>query len=125
MAKFNQPGRSLTNPTYILPIISLAIGIFGWILAIFTLVIGFAPPSIYFRFFDQSFFNFLVLLPGVSWLTAMITGIIGLLQGKRKQYPSGTGLAKSGIIMGGIGCALLYGLILLGFWGFYAIRSIY
>ena len=125
MAKFNQLDQSLTNPTYILPIISLAIGIFGWILAIFTLVIGFAPPSIYFRFFDQSFFNFLILLPGFRWLTAMITGMIGLLQIKRKQYPTGSGLATSGIVISGIGCALLYGLILLGLWGFYAIRSIY
>jgi len=125
MAKFNQHGLSLTNPTYILPIISLVTGIFGWILGIFSMVIGFAPPSSYFRFFDQSFFNFLVLLPGFSWLTAMITGTIGLKQIKRKQYPTGSGLAKSGIIISGIGCALLYGLILLGFWGFYLISSSY
>jgi hypothetical protein len=125
MAKFNQHGLSLTNPTYMLPIISLITGIFGWILGIFSMVIGFAPPSSYFRFFDQSFFNFLVLLPGFSWLTAMITGMIGLKQIKRKQDPTGSGLAKSGIIISGIGCALLYGLILLGFWGFYLISSSY
>jgi len=89
------------------------------------MVIGFTPPSSYFRFFDQSFFNFLVLLPGFSWLTAIITGMIGLKQIKRKQYPTGSGLAKSGIIISGIGCALLYGLILLGFWGFYLISSSY
>ena len=124
MAKFNQHGLSLTNPTYMLPIISLITGIFGWILGIFSMVIGFTPPSSYFHF-DQSFFNFLVPLPGFSWLTAMITGMIGLKLIKRKQYPTGSGLAKSGIIISGIGCALLYGLILLGFLGFYAIRSIY
>ena len=124
MAKFNQHGLSLTNPTYILPIISLVTGIFGWILGIFSMVIGFTPPSSYFHF-AQSFFNFLVPLPGFSWLTAMITGMIGLKLIKRKQYPTSSGLAKSGIIISGIGCALLYGLILLGFLGFYAIRSIY
>ena len=124
MAKFNQRGLSLTNPTYILPIVSLVTGIFGWILGIFSMVIGFTPPSSNFRF-DQSFYNFLVLLPGFSWLTAMITGIIGLKQIKRKQYPTGSGLANSGIIISGIGCALLYGLILLGFWGFYLISSSY
>ena len=124
MAKFNQHGLSLTNPTYMLPIISLITGIFGWILGIFSMVIGFTPPSSYFHF-DQSFFNFLVPLPGFSWLTAMITGMIGLKLIKRKQYPTSSGLAKSGIIISGIGCALLYGLILLGFLGFYAIRSIY
>jgi len=125
MAKFNQHGLGLTNPTYILPIISLVTGIFGRILGIFSMVIGFTPPSSYFRFFDQSFFNFLVLLPGFSWLAAMLTGMIGLKQIKRKQSPTGSGLAKSGIIISGIGCALLYGLILLGLWGFYAISSSY
>lgn len=124
MAKFNQHGLSLTNPIYMLPIISVITGIFGWILAIFTMVIVFTPPSSYFHF-DQSFFNFLVLLPGFNWLTAMVTGMIGLIQIKRKRYPTGSGLGKSGIIISGIGCALLYGLILLGFWGFYAISSIY
>jgi hypothetical protein len=123
MAKFNQHGLSLTNPTYILPIISLVTGIFGWILGIFSMAIGFTPPSSYYFHFAQSFFSFLVLLPGFSWLTAMITGMIGLKQIKRKQYPTGSGLAKSGIIISGIGCALLYGLILLGFLGFYAISS--
>jgi hypothetical protein len=123
MAKFNQHGLSLTNPTYILPIISLVTGIFGWILGIFSMVIGFTPPSSYVRFFDQSFFNFLILLPGFSWLTAMITGMLGLKRIKRKQYPTGSSLAKSGIIISGIGCALLYGFILLGLWGFYIISS--
>ena len=122
MAKFNQHGLGLTNPTYILPIISLIAGIFGWILGIFSMVIGFTPPSSHFRF-DQSFFNFLVLLPGCSWLTAMITGVIALKQIKRKQYPTGSGLAKSGIIISGIGCALLYGFIVLGIVGFYLISS--
>ena len=125
MAKFNQHGLSLTNPTYILPIISLVTGIFGWMLGIFTMMIGFTPPASYYFHFAQSFFNFLVLLPGFSWLTAMITGMIGLIQIKRKHYPTGSGLAISGIIISGIGCALLYGFILLGFWGFYLIRSIY
>ena len=123
MPKFSQHNPSLINPTYILPVISLATGIFGWILGIFSIMIGFTPPSSNFYFFDQSFFNFLVLLPGVSWLTAMITGMIGLIQIKRKRYPTGSGLATSGIVISGIGCALLYGLILLGFWGFYAISS--
>jgi len=125
MAKFNRHNLSLTDPKYMLPIISLATGIFGWLLGIFSIVIGFMPPSISLRFFDQSFFNFLILLPGFSWLTAMITGMIGLLQIKRKQYPTSSGLATSGIVISGIGCALLYGLILIGLWGFYAIRSIY
>jgi hypothetical protein len=125
MAKFNQPGQSLTNPTYMLPIMSLIAGIFGWILGIFSMVIGFTPPSSNYFHFTQSFFNFLVLLPGFSWLTAIITGMIGLRQIKRKQYPTGRGLAKSGIIISGIGCALLYGLILLGIWGFYLISSSY
>jgi hypothetical protein len=125
MAKFNRHNLSLTDPKYMLPIISLATGIFGWLLGIFSIVIGFMPPSISLRFFDQSFFNFLILLPGFSWLTAMITGMIGLLQIKRKPYPTGSQLATSGIVISGIGCALLYGLILIGLWGFYAIRSIY
>ncbi|SRR5258706_6979735 len=118
MTKFNQHGQSLTNPTYILPIISLITGLFGWVLGIFSMLVGFTPPSSYF-YFDQSFFNFLILLPGFSWLIAIVTGVIALMQIKRKQYPTGNGLAKSGIIISGIGCALLYGLILLGVLGAY------
>jgi len=125
MAKSSQHGPSLTNPTYILPIISMIAGIFGWILGIFSMVIGFTPPSSYYFHFAQSFYGFLILLPGFSWLTAVITGMIGLKQIKRKQYQTGSGLAKSGIIVSGIGCALLYGFILLGIWGFYLISSSY
>jgi hypothetical protein len=122
MAKFTQGVQKAINPIDIYSIISLEAGIFGWILGALIIWIGFSPPPNFFHF-DQSFYNFLVLLPGLCWLTAIITGIIALKQIKRKSHQKGAGLAKSGIIIGGIGCALFYGLILVGVVGFYMLIS--
>jgi len=122
MAKFTQRDQKITIPINIFSIISLDTGIFGWILGIFTVLVGFAPPASYFHF-DQSFFNFLVLLPGLSWLIGMITGIMGLIQIKRKRAHTGAGLAKWGLAISGSGIALFYGLLLLGLFGFYMALS--
>ena len=120
MAKFDHSQSNAINPKYIFSIISLATGIFGWVLGIFLVLTGFTALSIYFPF-GQTFYNYLVLSPGFSWLTGIITGIIGLGQIKRKGHQQEDRLAKWGIVLSGIGCALFYGLILLGAIGFYLI----
>ena len=120
MAKLDHAQSNAINPKYIFSLISLATGIFGWVLGIFLVLTGFTALSIYFPF-GQTFYNYLVLSPGFSWLTGIITGIIGLGQIKRKGHQQEDRLAKSGIVLSGIGCALFYGLILLGAIGFYLI----
>ena len=120
MAKFDHAQSNAINPKYIFSIISLVTGIYGWVLGIFLVLTGFTALSIYFPF-GQTFYNYLVLSPGFSWLTGIITGIIGLGQIKRKGHQQEDRLAKWGIVLSGIGCALFYGLILLGAIGFYLI----
>jgi len=110
------------NPRYIFSIISLVTGIFGWVVGIFIILTGFTPLSTYFPF-GRIAGLFLIILPGISWLTAIITGIIGGGQIKRKGSQQGSRLAKSGIVLGGIGCALFYGFLLLGALGFYILIS--
>ena len=44
MAKFDHAQSNAINATYILSIISLATGIFGWVLGVFILLTGFTPP---------------------------------------------------------------------------------
>ena len=122
MAKFGHAQSNVTNPTYIFSIISLATGIFGWVLGIFIMLVSFSPLSSYFPF-GQNAAPFLIIAPGVSWLTAIITGIIGVRQIKRKGHQQGIRLAKSGIVLGGIGCALFYGFLLLVAVGFYLLIS--
>ena len=122
MAKFDHAQSNAINPTYIFSIISLATGIFGWILGIFIMLTSFTPLSTYFPF-GRTAGLFLIISPGLSWLTAIITGIIGRGQIKRKGHQQGNRLAKSGIVLSGIGCALFYGLLLLGALGFYILIS--
>jgi hypothetical protein len=62
-------------------------------------------------------------LPGISWATAILSGMIGLRQIKGTGSQKGTGLAKWGIGLSGIGCALLYGFFLLIALGFYILIS--
>jgi hypothetical protein len=122
MAKFDHAQSNAINPRYILSIISLATGMFGWVLGIFVLLTGFTPLSTYFPF-GRTAGLFLLLSPGFSWLTAIITGLIGTRQIKRKGYHQGNRPAKSGIVLSGIGCALFYGFLLLGAIGFYILIS--
>ena len=122
MAKLDQAQSFVINRRYIFTTISLATGIFGWLLVIFILLTSFTPLSAYFPF-GRSAALFLLLSPGFSWLTAIITGIIGGGQIKRKSHQQGNRLAKSGIVLGGIGCALFYGFLLLGAVGFYLLIS--
>ena len=119
MAKFDQAQSNAINPTYIFSIISLATGIFGWVVGIFIVLTGFTPFSTYFPF-GRTAGLLLIISPGISWLTAAITGIIGVRQIKRKGHPQGDRLAKSGIVLSGIGCALFYGFLLLVAIGFLA-----
>ena len=118
MAKFDQAQSKVINPTYIFSIISLATGIFGWLVGIFVMLTGFTALSTYFPF-GQNAAPFLIISPGFSWLTAIIAGIIGLRQIKRKGHQQGDRLAKSGIVLSGIGCALFYGFFVVGAIGFY------
>ena len=120
MAKFDH-ARSI-HPTSIFSIISLATGIFGWVLGIFIILTSFTPLSSYFPF-GWTAGLLLILSPGFSWLTSMITGMIGGRQSKRKDHPQGDRLAKSGIVLSGIGCALFYGFLLLIAVGFYLLIS--
>jgi len=122
MAKLDHAQSKAINPTYIFSIISLATGIFGWVLGIFIMLVSFTPLSTYFPF-GRTAGLFLIISPGFSWLTAIITGIIGGGQIKRKGHQRGNHLAKSGIVLSGIGCALFYGLLLLGALGFYILIS--
>jgi hypothetical protein len=122
MAKFDQAQSKVTNPTFIFSIISLAAGIIGWVVGIFILLTGFTPLSIYFPF-GRTAGLFLILSPGLSWLTGIITGRIGGGQIRRRGHGQGNRLAKWGIVLSGIGCALFYGLLLLGVIGFYLLFS--
>ena len=122
MAKFHHAQSKVINPKYIFSIISLVTGIFGWVLGIFIMLVSFSPLSTYFPF-DRSASLFLIISPGFSWLTAIITGIIGVRQIKRKGPQQGNRLAKSGIVLSGIGCALFYGFLLLVAVGFYLLIS--
>lgn len=122
MAKFDHAQSQVINPAYIFSIISLVTGIFGWVLVIFIMLTSFTPLSAYFPF-GRTAALFLLLSPGFSWLTAIIAGIIGGGQIKRKGHQEGNRLAKSGIVLGGIGCALFYGFLLLVAVGFYLLIS--
>jgi uncharacterized membrane protein len=122
MAKLCHTQSKVINPTYIFSIISLATGIFGWILGIFIMLVSFTPLSTHFPF-GRIAGLFLLISPGVSWLIAIITGIIGGGQIKRKGHQQGNRLAKSGIVLSGIGCVLFYGFLLLIALGFYILIS--
>jgi len=122
MAKFDRVKSNTINPNYIFSTISVATGIFGWLVAIFIMVTSFTPISTYFAF-GRTAGLLLMISPGFSWLTAMITGIIGGVQIKRKNHQQENRLAKWGIVLSGIGCALFYGFLLLGAIGFYILIS--
>lgn len=122
MAELNQRGQKATHPINIFAIISLDAGIFGWIVGIFIVLTGFTTLSNYFHFGRFASW-FLLTLPGFSWLTALLTGIIGLRQLKGKGHQKGAGAAKWGIIMSGLGCALFYSFLLLVALGFYLLIS--
>jgi hypothetical protein len=122
MAKLYHMQSKVINPRYIFSIISLATGIFGWVLGIVILLTSFTPLSTYFSF-GRLAGLFLILSPGGSWLTAIITGIIGGGQIKRRGQQQANRLAKAGIILSGIGCALFYGLLIVGALGFYILIS--
>src|SRR5689334_18943620 len=122
MAKFDHVQSNAINPTYIFSVISLATGIFGWVLGIFILLTGFTPLSTYFPF-GRIAGLLLIISPGFSWLMAIITGIIGGGQIKRKGHQHGNRPAKWGIVLSGIGCAIFYGFLLLGAIGFYILIS--
>jgi hypothetical protein len=118
MAKFDHVQAKVIHPTSIASILCLATGIFGWVVGIFIMLIGFTPLSSYFPF-GRTAGLLLMISPGFSWLTSTITGVIGRRQGKRTGHQQGDRLAKSGIILSGIGCALFYGFLLLMAVGFY------
>ena len=122
MAKSDNAQSKVIDPTSIFSIISLTTGIFGWVLVIFIMLTSFTPLSAYFPF-GRTAGLLLILSPGFSWLTSIISGIIGGGQIKRKGHQQGNRLAKSGIVVSGIGCALFYGLVLLGALGFYLLIS--
>src|SRR5258705_1313678 len=63
MAKLDHAQPKGINPTYIFSIISLATGIFGWVLGIFITLTGFSPLSTYFRF-GRLAGLFLIISPG-------------------------------------------------------------
>ena len=122
MAKFEHAQSRVMRPKYIFSIMSLVTGIFGWVLGIFVLLTGFTPLATYFPF-GRTAGLLLMISPGVSWLTAIITGIAGGGLIKRIGHQQGNRSAKWGIVLSGIGCALFYGLLLLGALGFYILIS--
>ena len=122
MAKFDHTQSKLIHPTSIFSSISLATGIFGWVVGIFVMLTGFTSLSTYFSF-GRTAGLFLMILPSLIWLTSMITGIIVARQSKRKGHGLEDRLAKSGIVISGIGCTLFYGFLLLVALGFYILIS--
>jgi len=119
MTKLNQPdGQKAIHPSNIFSILSLGTGIFGWVVGIFIMLTSFTPLSNYFHLGGFASFA-LLTLPGFSWLTAILAGRIGIRQIKGKGSQEGTGPAKWGIVISGIGCGLLYGFFLLVALGFY------
>jgi hypothetical protein len=122
MAKFDQAQSEPINPTDIFSIISLGTGILGWVAGIFNILVGFSSLSTNLHF-GRNAAPFLLLSPGLIWLIAIITGIIGGGQIKRRGPQQGNRLAKSGIVLSGIGCALFYGFLLLVAVGFYLLIS--
>ena len=122
MAKLGHTQSQVLNPASIFSIISLATGIFGWVVGIFIMLTGFTSLSTYFSF-GRTAGLFLMILPSLSWLTSMITGIIVARQSKRKGHRLEDRLAKLGIVISGIGCTLFYGFLLLVALGFYILIS--
>src|SRR5690242_1928546 len=112
MAKLDQAHSFVINRRYIFTLISRATGIFGWVLVIFVVLTSFTALSAYFPF-GRNDGRILLLSPGFSWLIAIITGILGGEQFKRTRHQQGNRLAKWGNVLGGIGCALFYGFLLL------------
>ena len=118
MTESNKQGQKAIRQINVLSIISLGAGILGWIVAIFIMLTSFTPLSNYVHL--GGFASFVLLtLPGFSWLTAISAGRNGIRQIKGKGSQEGTGPAKWGIAISGIGCVLLYGLFLLVALGFY------
>jgi hypothetical protein len=76
MAKFDHVQSNAINPTYIFSIISLATGIFGWVLGIFIVLTCFTPLSTYFPF-GRAAGLFLIISPGFSILYSK--GYIGFI----------------------------------------------
>jgi hypothetical protein len=122
MAKLGQHDQKTINQINIFAILSLGAGIIGWVFGILIMLASFSSLSNTFQF-GQSAFWFLIILPGLDWVMAMVTGFIGIRQIKRNNSQKGTGLAKSGIITSGIGCALFYGFLLAVAVGFYMLIS--
>lgn len=122
MAKVDHAQSKVIHTTSIFSIISLATGIFGWVVGIFIMLTSFTSLSSYFSF-GRTAGLLLMISPGFSWLTSIITGMIGGRQSKRKGHQQGDRLAKSGIVVSGIGCALYYGFLLLIALGFYILIS--
>ena len=122
MANLDHAQSKVIHPRSIFSIVSLATGIFGWVLVIFILLTSFTPLSTYFPF-GRTAGLLLMISPGFSWLTSIITGMIGGGQSKRRGHQEGDRLARSGIVVSGIGCALFYGFLLLIALGFYILIS--
>jgi len=122
MSNLNQHDQKPLRPANIFSIISLDTGIFGWLVGIFILLTSFTPLSTYFHF-GRVASGFLLALPGISWAAAILSGMIAVRQYKGTSSGKGTGPARWGIVMSGIGCALLYGFFLLIALGFYILIS--
>jgi len=122
MATLNQHDQKAIRSINIFSIVSLDAGIFGWLAGIFILLTSFTPLSTYFHF-GRVASGFLLALPGISWATGILSGMIAVRQSKGKGSQKETGPARWGIVISGIGCALLYGFFLLIALGFYLLIS--
>lgn len=122
MTNFHHAQTKVIHPTSIFSIISLATGIFGWVVVIFVVLTGFTPLSAYFPF-DRAAGPVLMIAPAFIWLISLITGVIGRRQSKGHGVQQGDRLAKWGIMLSGIGCILFYGFLLLLALGFYILFS--
>lgn len=98
----SKPLRTQTNTFAVISLITSFLGWMFGILSIVLLVAAFNSDSF------ASPFLFLSLLAIGSWIISMITGYIGLRQIKAHSSQKGDGLSKSGIIISGIGCGMIF-----------------
>lgn len=122
MSNLSPHHQKSLRPASIFSIISVDAGIFGWLVGIFILLTSFTPLSAYFPF-GRVAAGFLLAMPGISWATAILSGMLAVRQYKGKGSTKETGPARWGIVISGIGCALLYGFFLLIALGFYILIS--
>jgi len=107
----NNPLKHQTNTFAIISLISSFLGwVFGLLFFVFLVFAGYSDAASY-------LYLFMSLLAFGIWTISIVAGTIGLRQIKTHSSQRGDGLAKSGIIISGIGCGMIlciFAIIILG-----------